>query len=72
MDLFLVQTIGFANILSEQVARQIVALFRGKKVAEVPVEQPTKFELAINLKTANSMGVTVPQSLLSRADQVIE
>ena len=61
-----------ANILSEQIARQIVELFRGKKLAEVPVEQPTKFELAINLKTAKALGVTVPQSLLLRADVVIE
>jgi putative ABC transport system substrate-binding protein len=53
-------------------ARQAVMLFRGSKVADIPVERPTRFELVINLKTANALGVTVPSALLTRADKVIE
>ena len=60
------------SVLFRRTADLVDTILRGTKPGDIPIEQPTKFDLVVNLTTAKAIGLTIPESFLTRADQVIE
>ena len=63
---------SIVQLFRDVLSRQLVKLLEGAKPADLPVEQPTKFELVINVNAAKALGVTIPRSMLMLADEVLE
>jgi putative ABC transport system substrate-binding protein len=61
-----------ANAMSRRSAYYVARILKGAKPADMPMEQPTKIELVVNLKSARALGITIPQAILLNADQVID
>ena len=69
----ILMTYGWDREVNSRLAAEFVdRILRGAKAGDIPIQQPTTFRLGINLKTAKALGLTIPPSLLARADQVIE
>jgi putative ABC transport system substrate-binding protein len=69
---FLIAYAAEYNKMSARAAEMAVSILKGAKPGDIPIEQATNYKLTVNLKTARALGITVPQSVLLRADRVIE